>query len=281
MASTIETVDSVVVASPAAFPSMNWSAIFAGWLVATAVAGLLYVAGLALGFAAFDPHDVAAAAKGIGIGTAIWLIVTWAGGLFVGGLFASWFDGRIDETMGAMHGVAVWGLSLTATALWVSLGLGQAMHQRGPMGHGGHAPVAVAAATDNDALLILQANVHRLTAHAPGDARLNPHADDAVVAAMLADHADTARALLMADGVASDVIDQTLPRLATEAKAANVQIKADADRAAHYASMALWIAFIAGLLALITAAIGGHMGSGNVHRVYHLRRYEGRPYRNP
>jgi hypothetical protein len=115
----------------------------------------------------------------------------------------------------------------------------------------------------------------------PGDANPRPHADDAVVAAILAGHVDTARALLMADGVASDGIDQTLPRLATEAKAANVQIKADADRAAHYASLALWIAFIAGLLALVTAALGGHMGAGNVHRVYHLRRYDGRPYRNP
>jgi hypothetical protein len=277
----LKTVEAVVGTPPAAFPSMNWSAIFAGWLVATAVAGLLYVAGLALGFAAFDPHDVAGAAKGIGAGTAIWLILTWSGGLFVGGLFASWFDGRIDETMGTMHGVAVWGLSLTATALWMSLGLGQAMHQRGPMGGGRHAPMAVAAATENDALLVLQANVHRLTARVPGDANPRPHADDAVVAAILAGHVDTARALLMADGVASDGIDQTLPRLATEAKAANVQIKADADRAAHYASLALWIAFIAGLLALVTAALGGHMGAGNVHRVYHLRRYDGRPYRNP
>ncbi|MEP6897448.1 MAG: hypothetical protein ABI870_02855 [Rhodanobacter sp.] len=283
MAATSEHVDTVVVTSPSILhPSMSWSAIFAGWLVATAVAGLLYVAGLALGFAAFDPNDVAGATRGIGIGTALWLIVTWAAGLFIGGMFASWFDGKTDETMGAMHGVAVWALSITTTALWMSLGLGQAMHHHvGPLGADARSPMAVAAATDNDALAILQANVRRLTERSAGDARPGPHGngDGAVVASILAGHTDTARALLMADGASTDAIDQTLPRLASEANAANVQIKADADRAAHYTSMALWIAFIAGLLALITAAIGGRMGAGNVHRVYHLRRYEGRPYR--
>jgi hypothetical protein len=275
MAVINESIDTVVV-----HPSMSWSAIIAGWLVATAVAGLLYIAGLALGFAAFDPNDVAGAAKGIGVGTAIWLIVTWAAGLFIGGMFASWFDGKTDETMGAMHGVAVWGLSLTATALWMSLGLGQAMHRHdGPMGTGGHPSMAAAAAGNNDALLVLQANVRRLTDRSVADVRPGPrNADDAVVASILGSRLDTARALLMADGVSAEAIDQTLPRLATEGKAASAQLKADADRAAHYTSMALWIAFIAGLLALITAAIGGRMGAGNVHRVYHLRRYEGRPY---
>lgn len=276
--------ETVVVTSPSTLhPSMSWGAIIAGWLVATAVAGLLYVAGLALGFAAFDPNDVAGAAKGIGVGTAIWLIVAWAAGLFIGGMFASWFDGKADETMGAMHGVAVWGLSITATALWMSLGLGHAMHRHdGPMpgdSMGGRPSMVTAAASHNDALLVLQANVRRLTDRSP-DARPGPRngGDDAVVGAIVANHMDTARALLMADGVSTEAIDQNLPRLATEGNAASTQMKADADRAAHYTSMALWIAFIAGLLALITAAIGGKMGAGNVHRVYHLRRYEGRPH---
>ncbi|HEY8683317.1 MAG TPA: hypothetical protein VIM06_09110 [Rhodanobacter sp.] len=264
------------------YPGMSWGTIIAGWLVATAVAGLLYVAGLALGFAAFNPHDMAGAAKGIGVGTAIWLIVTWMAGLFVGGMFASWFDGKSDETMGSMHGIAVWALSITATAVWLSLGLGQAMHHRAPMDRGGHMAMGAAAAGDNDALLILQANVRRLTGHSQNDARPEMHgnADEAVVASILGNRTDTARALLMADGVSSETIDQTLPRLATEASAANARLRADADRAAHYTSMALWIAFLAGLLALLAAAIGGWMGAGNVHRVYHLRRYEGRPYRN-
>jgi len=94
---------------------LRWSAIFGGWLVAGGIAFLLYVAGLAIGFAAFDPYNASATAKGIGIGTALWMVLTWAVALFLGGMFASWFDGKTDRTVGALHGIAVWGLSIAAT----------------------------------------------------------------------------------------------------------------------------------------------------------------------
>ncbi len=133
MAPINERIETVAVGPGAATHSrISWGAIFAGWLVATAVAGLLYLAGLALGFAAFDPNATTGAIKGIGVGTAIWLIATWAAGLFVGGMFASWFDGKSDQTAGAIHGVAVWGLSVTGAAVWMTLGMGQALHHRDP-----------------------------------------------------------------------------------------------------------------------------------------------------
>lgn len=274
-----ESVDTVIVGSGAAVSArLSWSAIFAGWLVATAVAGLLYVAGMALGFSAFDPYATPVAIKGIGIGTAIWFICTWAAGLFIGGMFASWFDGRSDQTSGVMHGIAVWGLSVTAAAVWMSLGLGQAMHHRAP-DRGDHAAMSVAAATQNDALLILQANVRRMTRDSGNGPRASGSNDKAVVASILADRPQTARALLMADGVSAGDIDQALPRLGTEAAAANRQIRADANNAARYTAIALWVAVLSGLLALLTAAAGGWLGSNNVHQVYHLRRYADRPYR--
>jgi len=86
------------------YPRLSWRAIIAGWLVATAVAGLLYVAGMALGFAAFDATDLASTAKGVGIGTGIWFVLTWATALFLGGMAASWFDNQVDHTMGALQG---------------------------------------------------------------------------------------------------------------------------------------------------------------------------------
>lgn len=275
-----ETVDTIVVGPGATVHArLSWSAIFAGWLVATAVAGLLYIAGMALGFAAFDPYAADGAIKGIGIGTAIWLIATWGAGLFVGGLFASWFDGRSDQTVGVMHGIAVWGLSMTAAAVWMSLSVGQVLQHRTDTRPHTDAAMQVAAATDNDALLILQANVRRLTPVAEGMSTYERGNDDAIVASILANKMDTARGLLMADGVSSGQIDQVMPRLANEADAANKQIKADANRAARYTAIALWVAFLSGLLALLGAAVGGWLGSHNVHRVYHLRRYADRPYR--
>ena len=106
--------------------TMRWSAIIGGWLVATGIASLMYVAG-----SGYRLHRVRsiqrgpATAKGIGTGTAIWMILTWAVSLFLGGMFASWFDGRADQTVGTLHGVTVWGLSVAASGLLLAVGLTQ------------------------------------------------------------------------------------------------------------------------------------------------------------
>ena len=89
----------VIRENPDALPVMRWGAIIGGWLVATGIASMLYVAGLAMGFSAFEPHNAEATAKGLGMGTAGWMILTWAVSLFLGGMFASWFDGRSDQTV--------------------------------------------------------------------------------------------------------------------------------------------------------------------------------------
>ena len=105
-------------------PVMRWGAIFAGWFVATASAMVLYTFGLAVGFSAINPNDAAAVTHGISAGTIVWLILTWTASLWIGGMFASWFDGRNDTEMGVVRGLTVWGLSVTVTALLVARGLG-------------------------------------------------------------------------------------------------------------------------------------------------------------
>jgi hypothetical protein len=103
-------------------PLMTWTAIIGGWLVALGIAWLFYTMGLAVGFSAFDVSDVDAVARGVGIGTIVWIVLTWVVSLFVGGLFASWTDGRADQTVGTLHGVAVWGLAISVTVLLTALG---------------------------------------------------------------------------------------------------------------------------------------------------------------
>ena len=104
-------------------PVMRWGAVWAGWLLATGIAALLYAFGLAVGFSAFDPHDPAAVARGVSGGAIAWMILTWASSLWLGAMFASWFDGRNDTEMGVIRGLAVWGLSLTATTLLIASGM--------------------------------------------------------------------------------------------------------------------------------------------------------------
>jgi hypothetical protein len=128
-----------------AHPTMRWGAIIGGWLVATGIASLMYVAGLALGFTAFDPYNAEATAKGLGMGTALWMVLTWAVSLFLGGMFASWFDGRSDQTMGTLHGVTVWGLSVAASGLLLAVGLTQVVQGGAAIVQGGATTGAAAA----------------------------------------------------------------------------------------------------------------------------------------
>lgn len=257
------------------FAQTRWGAIFAGWFVATGIAILLYGAGIALGFTAFNPHNAQAAARGLGIGTIIWMVLTWAASLFVGGLFSSWFDGRADETMGTLQGITVWGLSISSSALWLALTLGQVAHDRKPdhsEGMGG----ANIATVSNEPLAVLHSNVDHALATQKGDSQ----AEKAVIAALLAGHPDTARAILMAQtdmpaDAATTRVNAWLPLV----NAARDQMKSDADRMKHYAAAGMLTLLLSGLAGLLTAALGGWVGSRHIHHIYHLRRYEGRPYR--
>jgi hypothetical protein len=289
----------------AAQPSLRWGAIIAGWLVAVGIAFLLYVGGLAMGVTAFDPGDVEATAKGVGMGTAAWLILTWVVSLLIGGMFASWFDGRNDETTGVMHGITVWGLSIAASGLLLALGMGGAigggaslaaktgMHQHGMNRTTGS--VHDAQRMGGDASVLLQAQLSQKIRAAgstmspaattdmtgamsmpaaPPARRLDPRVAGAATAALLANHPDTARALLAANTDLSQAdIDATVQSLSPEVGAAQARLKATADKAAHYAAMAMWVLLLSIVLSLLAAALGGWLGASHVHRVYHLRRY--------
>ncbi len=123
---------------------MRWGAVFAGWFVASGTALLLYAFGLAVGFSAIDPRDAAAVSHGISAGAIVWLILTWGASLWIGGMFASWFDGRNDTEMGVIRGLTVWGLAMTATALVLA---------RGSAHLGAAAPIESANAPVDPALL--------------------------------------------------------------------------------------------------------------------------------
>ncbi|MGN6328992.1 MAG: hypothetical protein ACTHL5_08640 [Rhodanobacter sp.] len=270
-------------------PSMNWGAIIAGWLVAVGVAFLMYVGGLAMGFSVFDPHDAEATARGIGIGTALWMVVTWIVALLLGGMFASWFDSRDDRNMGVMHGIAVWGLSVAASALLLALGMGGAIGSGARLG--AHARMAHGQQAGIDARVLLQAQLMQRLRQAGGaasgsiyapatgamataPARLDPRTANAATMALIANRPDTAKALLTANTNLSPAdIDSSVQDLAAPAARARSDIKAAADSAAHYMAMAMWVLFASLLLSLIAAAIGGSLGAGHVHRVYHDRRY--------
>ena len=310
-----------------AHATMRWSAIIGGWLVATGIASLMYVAGLAIGFSAFDPYNAAATAKGIGIGTVAWLVLTWAVSLLLGGMFASWFDGRADQTIGALHGVTVWGLSVTASGLLLAVGLTQFVQGGAAIVKGGSTVGAAAAGMAapqmpsrgtgpmDDAVTGLQAQLTQRVAQtsarsapgsslavpataAPAAAGATPGAAPPVAQASAADvrraseqldrqtmtsvatalmkgNTDNAKALLAANTSMSQAeIDQTIQGLSAQVDKYKAEVQAAADTAARYTASAMWVIFLSSFIALVAAAVGGWLGAGHVHRVYHLRRYD-------
>ena len=276
---------------------LSWSAIFGGWLIAAGMAFLLYVVGLAVGFAAFDPYNAAATAKGIGIGTALWIVLTGTVSSFLGGMFASWFDGKADPTVGALHGITVWGLSLAVSLLLFALGVtqvaqgGAAVVQGAAHGGAAAASAAADATTGLQAQLtqrIAQASARGMTTEGAQPAGL-PNATDvrraadqldrrtmaSVAGALMKGDTENAKALLGANTSLSQAeIDQTLQSVMTQVDKYKAEAQAAADRAARYTATALWTVFFSSFIALLAAAIGGWLGARHIHRVYHLRRYE-------
>jgi hypothetical protein len=262
---------------------MSFRAVFAGWLVATGVAVLLYVGGLAMGFSAFNAWNVSASAKGIGIGTSIWIVLTWIVSLWLGGMFASWSAAHNDRTIGSLHGVTVWGLSVTVAFFWVVMGLGGAMHRDAGAMHPDMGPppgagmpagpasgeAGASAWMGDGSLAVLQADVQgRL------NARDRPTSDQ-IVAALLAGRDNVAANLFAASNRTTTADGASIvAAIAADTQAAQLDAKRRADRIAHDAAAVLWIGFASVLLGLLAAALGGWVGAHHIGRIYHLRRFD-------
>lgn len=285
----------VEVSREVSHPRMSWGAVIAGWTVAVGMASLLYLMGLAVGLSIVDPERAANSARGLGAGTGIWMILTWVFALFIGGMFASWFDGKNDTTMGAMHGVTVWGLAVVMSGILLSAGIGRAMNA--PALFGSHAatgptgstypqtqgppgsPVASAAAD-------IQAKL-QLSARSGGDAAdptnasrnsMSMHIDPGAIAmatdAVMSSHPQTAKNLLMAyTNMTPNQIDDAVMNASIRAQQYQTEAQALAKRTAKCTSAALWVVFLSTFLGLLAATVGGWWGAARVHRVYHLRRY--------
>lgn len=115
---------------------LSWGAVFAGLVVAMALQILFSLLGAAIGLSAVSPD---ASAKGVGIGAAIWLIVTALISLYVGGLVVGRMAGILTRGDGAIHGFIMWGLYTILALGLLTRGIGSLV--------GGALQVATTAAT--------------------------------------------------------------------------------------------------------------------------------------
>jgi len=108
---------------------VTWSAIFAGAAVAAAVSLILVVLGSALGFTAVSPWPGrGASAAAVGIGAAIWLVVTqWIaaglGGYLTGRLRVKWSGVHTHEVFfrDTAHGFLAWAVATLATVALIAM----------------------------------------------------------------------------------------------------------------------------------------------------------------
>ncbi|WP_245624513.1 hypothetical protein [Belnapia moabensis] len=109
-------------AFPEGAPSLpsriSWGAVFAGAVVAVTIGLMLNALGAGVGATTVDAaaRDTPSASS-IGIGAAIWLLVSNLIGLAVGGYVAARLSGTADHTDGTLHGLAVWGTTFLLSAV--------------------------------------------------------------------------------------------------------------------------------------------------------------------
>ena len=89
---------------------ISWGAILAGTLTALAVASMLNLLGLGIGFSTINPMTEADPLKGLGTGTLIWLGVSNLIALFLGGIVAGRMSGYPAKSDGGLHGFLSWAL---------------------------------------------------------------------------------------------------------------------------------------------------------------------------
>ena len=104
--------------APALPSRISWGAVIAGAVVALTTGLMLNSLGAGIGATTVD-----AAARGtpsassLGVGAALWLLVSNLIGLAAGGYVASRLSGTSDNTDGTLHGLAVWGTTFLISAM--------------------------------------------------------------------------------------------------------------------------------------------------------------------
>lgn len=109
----------------AAGKRISWGAIFAGALLAIVLQLALSLLGLGIGLGTIDPLTEQNPMAGIGIGAAIWWIVTLLGSLYLGATVASRLAGMPRPTDGLLHGLLTWAVVTMLTFYLLTTAVGR------------------------------------------------------------------------------------------------------------------------------------------------------------
>ncbi|HEX2238039.1 MAG TPA: hypothetical protein VHJ19_06745 [Gammaproteobacteria bacterium] len=210
---------------------ISWGAIFAGTILALVVQIMLSLLGVGIGLGVINPASPDL--TGLGIGAAIWLVVSTLIALFIGGFVAARLAGMPIRGDGALHGVVVWGLGTLVSLYLATSAVGAAVS-------------GVAAMLGQGFQLVGQGT----TAVAPQ------------VAKMAKKQPKQARqAVQQATKEAKQIIRQARQQARQVLNQAQRQAAQTAKQVAPVATGAAWGGFVALLLGAIAAGLGGAAGT--------------------
>ena len=104
---------------------ISWGAIFAGALLAIVLQLALSLLGLGIGLGTIDPLTEQNPMAGIGIGAAIWWVLTMLGSLYLGATVASRLAGMPRPTDGVLHGLLTWAVVTLLTFYLLTTAVGR------------------------------------------------------------------------------------------------------------------------------------------------------------
>lgn len=110
-------IEKTVSPAPSLLKRISWGAIFAGLAASIVIQLMFTLLGISIGASTINPLEESNPAKGLGIGSALWLVVSGAVSLFAGAWIAGRLSGGPREVDGMLHGVITWSVATITTVL--------------------------------------------------------------------------------------------------------------------------------------------------------------------
>jgi hypothetical protein len=263
---------------------LSWGAIVGGAVVSLGLWILLHTLGLAAGLSAIDPNNPGSL-RGAGIGTGVFSIIAPLVALFAGGVVASRTAGTVTRGTGLIHGVVMWALTAIAgTVLLFSLlasiaaagaRLGGAAVKAAVEGTGAAGAASQTLGVDADD--VLGPINQRLSAQGLPPVtgqQLQSATKDAATQSLRQGHVDrntiveaVAANTRMSRADAEQVANQIADKWSAQLNQVSASAQQGALKAADATGKALWGAFFALLLGLLSAAAGALAGVSRRQRV--------------
>ena len=116
--------DYLAVPNPRSVSKLTWGSVIAGAAVTLVVVMMLILLGMGIGLFSIGHVTDDGSFGTLGIGSALWWVLSWLVGLFCGGWLTSRFAGLQRRHDGALHGVVTWAVTFLVSLVLMTSVLG-------------------------------------------------------------------------------------------------------------------------------------------------------------